>query len=144
MNNSKKAKKSDTKGAPTARNSGSLEESGKRARTNSLGFAFGVLKDQRGEDAPALQEYLVVTPLFEVGYGQPTTNFLRVVATSDVEAMCKATDIIGSEEWWEQVHGDDLDAREDTLVGDPMILKVTMDEPKPPVFGPTSAAEHRR
>lgn len=134
MSNNKQSAKSATKGTPNARKGRELKTGGKRPRTKGLGFAFGVLKRKKVEDAPSEQEYLVVTPLFEEGYGQPTTNFFRVVATSDVEATCKATDITGSEEWWEQVHGDDLDAREDTLVGESTVLKMTMEDPKPPLF----------
>lgn len=68
------------------------------------------------------RSYLVFVPMFERDYDEVGCNAFWVNAKSLDSARDLAERIVGTESWWDRVHGDDLDAREETVYGQPIVL----------------------
>lgn len=68
--------------------------------------------------------YLVLVAIYERDLDEAGINAFRVRARSRAAAEGIAERIVGTESWWEMVHGEDVGAREKTVYAEPWVIAI--------------------
>lgn len=68
--------------------------------------------------------YLALVAIYERHYDEAGIHTFRVRARSTSDADELAETIVGTERWWQAVHGNDIGSREETVVGEPVVMPI--------------------